>query len=199
MSSFRLCFCFLIKPTEIDSVCFQVHCLSVCLWNLQFLWCVWVLQTDLSHLRPLSCPIPNPIDGFAWPQDFPCGTTWAPPQARLSLSALQFWGSLGQISGAKVKTHINLCPFCTVSSARDLVLLSWICHRCHLHSPWTQMCILCFSPPTCSSARLNQVSIWIGDLPGEFTYSRKHSSLTETYFSITGASLEPSGSGHDDP
>lgn len=38
----------------------------------------------------------------------------------------------------------------------------------------------------------------IGDLPGELTYSRKHSSLTETYFSITGASLEPSGSGDDD-
>lgn len=47
--------------------------------------------------------------------------------------------------------------------------------------------MLCFSLPTCSSARLNQVSVWIGDLPGEFTYSRKHSSLTETYFLL----LEP--------
>lgn len=54
--------------------------------------------------------------------------------------------------------------------------------------------MLCFSPPACSSARLNQVSIWIGDLPGEFAYSRKHSSLTETYFSIAGTSFEPSGS-----
>lgn len=58
--------------------------------------------------------------------------------------------------------------------------------------------MLCFGPAPCSSARLNQGSIWIGDLPGELTYSRKHSSLTEVYFSITGASLEPSGSGDDD-